>query len=202
MLIKSFVTIMLLQVPIAFSQSAGEGATQYPSQALPPTYDVKQAFEIESLFPMFITGGYHFCVGYRYEQFRIRVSVINGGTYNAEPEGLSNSSGDFKRYYKTSPGVFLGYNIWKNLELYTWLEGHTFQIEQKTTGRKQDLKSLDFGGGVSYQFFIGRVFYIQPGVHVYLRERKTLDFSTQTYQIPGVDISPVLRVGVRLWELY
>lgn len=66
---------------------------------------VKQAVEVESLFPMFITGGFHAAVGYRYDRFRIRFSVINGGHYNAEKAGL-NSNDDFKRFYKTSPVSF------------------------------------------------------------------------------------------------
>jgi hypothetical protein len=178
---------------------AGDHPVQFPAAASTPS-PVLQAFEFESLFPMFISGGYHFCVAYRYEQFRVRVSVINGGSYDAEPAGSPNAKGDFKRYYNTSPGLFLGFNVWKGLEVYTFLEGHTFTIEQRSTGSKQDLRSLDFGGGVSYQFFIGRMFYIQPGAHVYLRERKTIQFPDQTYRIPGVDIAPVIRIGVRLWE--
>jgi hypothetical protein len=90
----------------------------------PANYEVKQAIEVESLVPMFLTGGYHFAVCYRYKKFRLRASVINGGNYDAEPAGLTNSKADFKRYYKTSPGFFFGYNIWKNLELYTFLELH------------------------------------------------------------------------------
>ncbi|WP_207382688.1 hypothetical protein [Flavobacterium subsaxonicum] len=62
--------------------------------------------------PMFFTGGYHFALGYRYKKFRLRASIINGGTYNAEKAGINNSSTDFKRYYTTSPGVFFGYNVW------------------------------------------------------------------------------------------
>ncbi|MDX9773760.1 MAG: hypothetical protein RBT02_10145, partial [Bacteroidales bacterium] len=46
----------------------------------PRNYEVKQALELESLVPMFFTGGYHVGVGYRYDKFRVRVSVINGGT--------------------------------------------------------------------------------------------------------------------------
>ncbi len=34
----------------------------------PANYQVKQAVEIESLFPMFFYGGYHVGVGYRYER--------------------------------------------------------------------------------------------------------------------------------------
>jgi hypothetical protein len=162
--------------------------------------NVNQAIEIESLAPMFFTGGYHFALCYRYEGFRIRASVINGGKYNAETAGLNNSSDNFKRYYKTSPGVFFGYNLWKGLELYTYLEFHTFEIEQKTTGIKKDIKSTDFGSGISYQYFIGKYFYLQPGIHIYLRKDNKVDFGNVIYNIPNTDISPVIRIGVRLWE--
>lgn len=164
------------------------------------SYEVKSAVEVESLVPMFLTGGYHFAVGYRYERFRVRLSVINGGSYDAETAGINNSSADFKRFYKTSPGLFLGYNLWRNLELYSYLEAHTFEIEQKSTGIRKDMHSIDTGLGLSYQFFIGRYFYVQPGMHVYLRGDKTVDFQTASYSVPNVDLSPVLRLGVRLWS--
>ncbi len=165
-------------------------------------YEVKQAFEVESLVPMFLTGGYHFAVCYRYDKFRLRASVINGGNYDAEPAGLSNSNANFKRYYQPSPGFFLGYNIWKNLELYTFLELHTFEIEQKSSGLKKDIHSTDFGGGISYQFFIGKRFYLQPGLHLYLRSDKSAQFGQATYHIPNADFAPVFRVGYRLWSKY
>jgi len=164
------------------------------------SYEVKSAIEVESLVPMFLTGGFHIGVGYRYERFRVRVSVINGGSYDAETAGVNNSSADFKRFYKTSPGLFLGYNLWRNLELYSYLEAHTFEIEQKSTGIRKDMHSLDTGLGLSYQFFIGRYFYIQPGMHVYLRGDKTVNFETANYSVPNVDLSPVVRLGVRLWS--
>lgn len=160
----------------------------------------KQAFEVESLFPMFISGGFHVGLGYRYDRFRARISVINGGNYNAEKAGINNSSGDFKRYYKTSPGIFLGYNVWKNLELYGFTEFHTFEIEQKNSGKKKDLSSTDFGGGIGYQFFVWKGLYLQPAFHVYCRKRKTLDFGDAQYKISGVDLSPVIRIGYRLWD--
>ena len=164
------------------------------------SYEVKSAFEVESLVPMFLTGGSHFAICYRYERFRVRLSIINGGSYDAETAGVNNSSADFKRFYKTSPGLFLGYNLWRNLELYTYLEDHTFEIEQKSTGIKENLHSIDTGLGLSYQFFIGRYFYIQPGMHVYLRANHTIDFPTASYSIPNVDLSPVIRLGIRLWS--
>jgi hypothetical protein len=38
------------------------------------------------------SGGYHFVAGYRYKKFRIRASVINGGTCNVEKTSIKNSS--------------------------------------------------------------------------------------------------------------
>jgi hypothetical protein len=164
------------------------------------SYEVKSAIEVESLVPMFLTGGYHFAVGYRFNRFRIRFSVINGGTYDAELAGVNNSSANFKRFYKTSPGVFFGYNLWKGLELYTYLESHTFDIEQKSTGIHKDIHTIDTGLGMSYQYFIGRYFYIQPGMHVYVRSNNSIDFGDVTYSISNIDLSPVIRLGVRLWS--
>jgi hypothetical protein len=166
------------------------------------SYEARQAFEVESLVPMFLTGGFHFGLSYRFDRFRVRVSVINGGDYDAEPAGLKNSSPDFKRYYKTSPGLFLGYNVWRNLELYTYLESHTFEIEQVSSGLRKDIHSTDVGGGVSYPFFVGPHFYLQPGLHLYLRGDKSADFNGVKYEIPNVDFAPVFRVGYRIWSKY
>jgi hypothetical protein len=163
----------------------------------PRNYEVKLAIEVESLFPMFFTGGYHVGLGYRYEKFRIRVSVINGGNYDAEPAGIKNSSPEFKRYYKTSPGLFLGYNVWRNLEVYSFLEFHAFEIEQASTGLIRDIHSTDFGGGISYQFFFGHHIYLQPGFHIYLRGDNNADFNGTIYNIPNVDLAPVIRIGYR-----
>lgn len=197
---KQFIllAILLLSITNLVSQNDTSQGTFW--SPIPPNYEVKQAIEVESLFPMFFSGGFHLGVGYRYEKFRMRVSVINGGTYDAEPAGLNNSSNDYKRYYKTSPGFFLGYKVWKNLELYTYLELHTFEIEQKSSGLKRDIKSTDIGAGISYQFFIGRNFYLQPGFHVYLRGDNSANFNGNIYNIPNVDLAPVIRIGYRLWS--
>ncbi|MCE1168472.1 MAG: hypothetical protein LWX70_10270 [Sphingobacteriia bacterium] len=168
----------------------------------PEMSKTKQAIEVESLFPMFFSGGYHFCIAYRYHNFRVRISVINGGDYDAEPAGTKNSTSEFKRYYKTSPGIFLGYNVWRHLEVYSYLELHTFKIEQKSTGLTRDIHSNDIGGGMSYQFFIGPHIYLQPGVHVYLRSDHSADFNGTVYNIPNVDIAPVIRLGYRIWGKY
>ena len=194
-----FVALITFATTIQAQSDSTKGTFFKPN---PRNYEVKQAFEAESLFPMFFYGGYHVGLGYRYNKFRVRVSVINGGSYDAEPAGLNNSSPDFKRYYKTSPGFFLGYNVWRNLEVYSFLELHTFEIEQAGTGLTRDIHSTDFGGGLSYQFFLGRHFYIQPGMHIYLRGDNSADFNGTIYNIPNVDIAPVVRVGYRIWSKY
>lgn len=134
---------------------------------------MKQALEVAGSVRLFLFGGYHLAVGYRYKKFRVRTSVINGGTYNAEMVGRDNSAPPFKRFYNTSPGIFFGYNVWKNLEVYTYLESHTFGIQQQSTG----ITSIDTGLGLSYQYLIGRVFYVQPGVHLYPRRNNSADFA-------------------------
>lgn len=198
---KKNLIITILSAVTTFICSAQTDSVQGSfTKVSPRSYQVHQALEVESLVPMFFTGGYHFAICYRYEKFRVRLSVINGGSYDAETAGLNNSSHDFERHYKTSPGLFLGYNLWRNLELYTYLELHTFEIEQKSTGIKKDIHSTDTGAGISYQFFIGRSLYIQPGFHIYLRGDNNTDFPDQTYNIPNVDLSPVLRIGYRLWR--
>ncbi|GAB3642651.1 hypothetical protein [Spirosoma arcticum] len=198
--IAIFWAVVSLTATSLFAQTSPSSSSFW--RPIPRRYEVKQALEIESLVPMFLTGGYHFAVGYRYKKFRVRASVINGGTYNAETVGLNNSSPAFKRFYNTSPGIFFGYNVWKNLELYTYLESHTFGIEQQSTGITKDIKSIDTGLGLSYQFFVGRVFYVQPGVHLYLRRNNRADFGDIRYNIPNADISPVIRIGARLWQQY
>lgn len=198
---KFIILIFILAAPTSlFAQVDQPTGTFW--KPIPHYYEVKHAIEVESLVPMFFTGGYHFALGYRYKKFRVRASIINGGTYNAETAGINNSSADFKRYYTTSPGVFFGYNVWRNLEVYTYLEFHTFRITQISTGSQKDLRSTDTGLGVSYQFFIGSRFYVQPGIHLYLRKDNSVDFSGVTYNIPDADISPVIRIGYRIWEKY
>lgn len=193
---RFFLCVMLMLSSLGLWAQRDSVKMEVPAR----TWNVKSAIEVESLVPMFMTGGFHVGIGYRFDRFRVRLSVINGGSYDAEKAGINNSSNDFKRFYKTSPGFFFGYNVWRNLELYSYLELHTFEIEQKSTGIRKNLYSTDTGLGLSYQFFIGNVFYIQPGLHLYLRKRNSIDFETARYTIPGADFSPVLRLGARLWS--
>lgn len=183
---------------IGFGQSDTEGTFLQPN---PPNYKVKQAIEIESLFPMFFYGGWHVGVGYRYEKFRLRLSIINGGDYNADTQSIDGTINGYERYYTTSPGIFFGYNLWKNLELYGYYEWHTFDIKQLASDEIKQIESSDFGIGLSYQFFIGRTFYIQPGVHTYWRAEETIAFSDGgSYTIPTFELTPIIRIGARLWK--
>ncbi len=195
-----FVALISFATTISAQSDSASGTFWKP---IPRNYEVEQAFEVESLVPMFFTGGYHFAVCYRYNKFRFRASVINGGTYNADTQATGDVDEGYKRYYTTSPGFFFGYNVWKNLELYGYYERHTFEVEQMSTGEKQDLPSNDFGIGISYQFFFGRTFYIQPGIHSYFRAEQSINFANGgTYTIPTFELSPVVRIGARLWRKY
>jgi hypothetical protein len=170
----------------------------------PKNFQVRNAVEIESLFPMFFYRGYHFAIGYRYKHFRIRASIINGGTYSAEQAGINNKANEFNRYYsRVGAGVFIGYNVWKNLEIYSYIERHHFKIEEKITKEAQMINSTDFGVAASYQIFIGKLFYVQPGLHFYFRKPQSLIFSDRTnYSISTVDISPIVRIGIRFYRSY
>jgi hypothetical protein len=190
----------LLMTTRAFAQiDTTDGTFLHP---IPASYAVKQAFEVESLVPIFFMGGYHAALGYRYRKFRFRISVLNGGRLNTERIGISNSSPEFKRYYKTSPGFSFGYNLYKHLELFAFVGLNTFAIEQQSSGIKKNIRSNDVGGGISYQFFCGKIFYAIPGIHVYTRGAKSVDFGDSRYHIPKTDISPEIRIGARLWKQY
>ncbi len=204
MKLKKLIFIFFALLSLAITSSAQSDSTQGTFwKPNPRNYDVKQAFEIESLVPMFFTGGYHLGIGYRYKKFRFRVSVINGGTYNVDVQAVENVNKGYKRYYTTSPGFFIGYNVWKNLEVYGYYERHTFKVEQMATGQKKDLPSNDFGVGISYQFFIGRVFYLQPGIHSYFRADQHLTFANSgSYSVPTFELSPVIRIGARIWKKF
>jgi hypothetical protein len=194
------VIFLFLSARVSFGQDESVGTFWKPS---PRNYEVNQAFEIESLFPMFFYGGWHLGVGYRYDKFRLRISVINGGDYNADAQSIDGIIDGYERYYTTSPGIFLGYNVWKNLEVYGYYERHTFEVKQLTSNETQNIASNDLGIGISYQFFIGKYFYIQPGVHSYFRAEKTISFSnSESYTIPKIELTPIIRIGTRLWRKY
>jgi len=71
------------------------------------------------------------------------------------------------------------------------------------THEKLDIPSNDVGLGISYQFFIGRIFYIQLGIHSDFRAVQSIIFTVGgTYTIPTIELSPVVRIGARLWRKY
>ena len=90
-----FVALISFATTISAQSDSASGTFWKP---IPRNYEVEQAFEVESLVPMFFTGGYHFAVCYRYNKFRFRASVINGGTYNADTQ----ATGDVDEGYKLS----------------------------------------------------------------------------------------------------
>jgi hypothetical protein len=150
-----FITVIFLSIApkLSIAQSDSTGTFWKPT---PRNYEVKQAVEIETLFPMFFYGGWHIGLGYRYKKFRFRVSVINGGDYNVDVQSLDGTIDGYKRYYTTSPGIFLG-----------------------------------------------RTFYIQPGIHSYFRSEQSTTFTNnQTYTIPTFELTPIVRIGARLWKKY
>ena len=112
--LKFFFCLLSLIITIAVSGQKSLFDSCSFFNPCPRHYEVKHAIEAESLFPMFFYGGYHFAVGYRYKNLRIRTSIINGGSYDAEPAGIHNNAKEYKRFYsKMGYGLFLGYNVWK-----------------------------------------------------------------------------------------
>ncbi len=163
----------------------------------PSDYSVKKAFEIEAVPFVYLSKGYHLSLGFRYNKFRFRASVINAGTFSSE-----TTNDKFERFEtKGTFGLFAGYFIWKNLETYVFVDRQIFDIKQKNTSEVRQINSITPGLGIGYQFFIGRYFYIQPGLHLYMRAGKDIQFSDNTtYSLSSVDFTPVIRIGFRPWK--
>ena len=164
------------------------------------------AIEIESLVPMFFYGGYHAAVAFRFDRFRVRASIINSGSYDAEPAGLVNSSPHFSRYYDNgSCGVFFDYfpfsdPLFGGLHVYAFFESHQWRIVNNDTKQSAAMHTFDVGPGLGYQLLFWNLLYIQPGIHFYFRSAPPIDVGGEQYTIPSIDFSPVLRIGVR-WSL-
>lgn len=149
-------------------------------------------FEIEAVPLVYFTKGYHLSLGYRVNRFRLRASVIDAGTYNAE---VSNQ--DFKRFETPgSYGLFAGYFVWKHLEAYAFLDRHNLKVRQRSTGEERDLRVFTPGVGIGYQFFWTSHFYTQPALHLYNFGSQDTTFSNgQVYKLPQTQLVPVVRVG-------
>jgi hypothetical protein len=188
--------LFLLYSATLLAQKESSGTFWKPS---PPNFEVKRALEIEAVPFVYLSQGYHVSVGYRLQKFRFRASIIDAGTFNSEA-----SNDEFERYEtKGTFGFFAGYNVWKNLEMYVFVDKQVFDIKQKSTSETRQINSVSPGIGINYQFFIGRYLYIQPGLHLYLRGSQDVKFTDGvTYTLSPVDFFPVVRFGVRPWKKF
>ncbi len=74
---KNQIVLFVLLISFVTTTSAQTDTTKSTFwRPVPRSYEAKQAFEVESLFPMFLTGGYHIGLGYRYERFRVRIQAL------------------------------------------------------------------------------------------------------------------------------
>ena len=193
----AFVLGLLINCSISlFAQTDSISTFWKPS---PKNYEVKKAIEIEAVPFVYFSKGYHVSVGYRYNKFRFRASVINAGTFNSETK-----NDQFERFEtKGTFGFFAGYNVWKNLETYLFVDRQVFDIKQKSSSEIKQVNSVTPGLGIGYQFFIGRYFYIQPAMHLYVRNSRDVKFSgNTTYSLPSTDFTPIIRLGVRPWKRF
>lgn len=165
----------------------------------PRNYEVKHAVEIEAMPFVYLSSGYHIAVGYRCKKFRFRASTIDVGTFSLETQ-----NDQFERFEtKGSFGFFAGYNVWKNLETYVFMDRQLFDIKQKSTSETKRLNAVTGGLGIGYQFFIGRYFYLQPALHLYARGGQDVQFSDNTnYSLPSLEFTPVIRLGIRPWKKF
>lgn len=186
------VTLLLLSLRVA--GQATKNSFLNPS---PANYQVAKAIEVEAVPFVYLSGGYHVSIGYRYNRLRFRASIIDAGSYNSQP-----GNADFKRFESSgSFGIFAGYFVWKNLETYGFVDRQVFTVKQNATDESRSLNAVTPGLGIGYQFFIGRYVYIQPALHLYLRSSQEIRFGNgNNYSLATSEISPIIRVGVRPWK--
>jgi hypothetical protein len=193
------ILVFVFSFSFCFSLSAQTDKNSTFWKPSPRNYEVKHALEVEAVPFVYLSNGYHLSLGYRYKKFRFRVSTIDAGTFNSETK-----NNQFERFEtKGTFGVFAGYNVWKNLETYVFVDRQLFDIKQKSTSEIKQVNSITPGLGIGYQFFIGRYFYIQPALHLYVRGSQDILFSDNTnYSISTVDFTPVIRLGIRPWKKF
>lgn len=148
--------------------------------------------EVESLFPMFLMGGYHLAIGVRKDQWRLRASCIDGGNYNYEP----NSSA-FKRNLGKGCGIFLGYFFSPGWHAYLFIERQEYIVTRRDTGTSATFPVTDIGPGIGYQYFFNKKIYLQPALHLYWRKDAKKNIGGINYTLPNFDFSPTLRLGYR-----
>ena len=146
--------------------------------------------EVESLFPMFLMGGYHLAIGVRKGQWRLRASCIDGGNYDYEP---NNSM--FKRNLGKGCGLFLGYFFSQGWHAYLFVERQEYTVTRRDTGIHATFPVTDIGPGIGYQYFFDKNIYLQPALHLYWRKSARKTIGGIDYSLPNFDFSPTLRLG-------
>jgi hypothetical protein len=156
------------------------------------------AVEIENQTPCFFFGGYQLSLGVRYERFRFRASIQNSGRADFESTGIDGRSGNFSRSYDNgSFSVSVDYFLNDYLFAYACLGSNRWLVQNKDSSATGDLRTLDAGLGLGFQYIIFKGFFIQLAAHVNFRERQSLIIQNEKYTIPGIDYSPGLRLGYR-----
>ena len=156
------------------------------------------AVEIENQTPCFIFGGYQFSLGMRYESFRFRASIQNSGRADFESNGIDGRSGDFSRSYDNgSFSLSVDYFLNDYFFAYACLGSNRWLVRNKVNSAAGDLRTLDAGPGLGFQFFFFKGFFIQLAAQMNFRERQSLVIQSEKYTVPGIDYSPGLRLGYR-----
>ncbi len=150
----------------------------------------KFKYEIESLFPMYFYDGYHLAVGIRINDFRYRISCIDGGDYNYEP-----NNDQFERNLGRGCGVFAGYFLDSHWHIYLFLEKQYYTVTKRDSNVSENFDVIDVGPGIGYQYFFSKKIYIQPAIHLYWRNSENKSIDGSDYVLREYDVSPVVRVG-------
>lgn len=216
---KTLKTVRTDAVPKAAKEAEkalGQASNRHPASKDTPTQRRSHKFSlfgketkkfevnVESIVPLYFTKGYHVALGFRYKFFRVRTSVIYGGTYDAERSGINDSADSFKRHYDYGGwGFFFGFfpftQRWLDgFHVYVFFEHHRWKIVNKANDQTAKLDSFDMGPGIGYQLVMFNYFYLQPAFHFYMRKGQTTLVGGQPYSLPRFDCTAVLRLGIRL----
>jgi hypothetical protein len=154
------------------------------------------AFEIENQTPCFFFGGYQLSLGMRHERFRFRASIQDSGVADFEPTGIDSRNGAFRRSFDSgSFSLSVDYFLTKCLFATACLGSNRWLVQNKDTQASGDLRTLDAGLGLGFQYVFFQGLFIQLAAQVNFRERRSLDIQGVTYTVPGIDYSPGLRLG-------
>ena len=149
-------------------------------------------YELESLAPIYLFGGYHIAAGVRFGNIRLRTSCIDGGDYDYEPHNP-----DFERNLGTGCGLFAGYFFSSHWHAYLYVEKQSYIVTNRLNGASETFDVIDVGPGIGYQFFMGKNVYLQPALHLYWRRSQTKTIGGKSYTLRETDISPTVRIGYR-----